>query len=1150
MSLNFFKTLSDLSGALSTARSHRARLGPGPKRRPARQRIVLEALEDRTLLSVWVATDQTDYAPGSTAIISGGGFQPDDAITLQVVHTDGNPNVSPANDPWTVTADDSGNVASTWYVDPASSAGDSLELQANDPATGDSAVADFTDSTAHVASVTTSIVAGTYGPGTTMNAIDVNFYSGTSGGSPISVTVTGSPTLALNSGGTATYNAALSTLSSGIVAFTYTTAAGQSTSRLDYSATTSLTPAGSIKNGTTGATLTLPTKAGASDGLYAANAVIFPGATVSGIVASPSPTKTVAPTFTANISDTLTSVTSAEYFVDGAGAGGTGTSIAITPNGANAWTTTGTLTGAQFNGLADGTHTIFVDAKDGNGIWGTAASGTFVVDKTGPVVSISSVTSPTYGYPVIAFTTSDAHGSATVASEYFLDTAGTPGTGTPIVTGGTLGINSLSAGSHTVYVDAEDAFGNWSTTPASFMFTKVTGDVTPPVTTSGFYAFATGTTAAYPLTHGWYNPNSFGSPTSLYFGLTATDSQSGVYQTYYTVNGGTSQLYSGRVAFGTSGVYTLNYWSVDKAGNTEAVHTTTLQLDNTTPTMESNSSVTGSYGSAITISGTWTAGPSGMSSITTSIYDYASHYSYITIAQSASGSIQNLPATIVTTQTSSTATAGTWSFTFTPLSAIWGSGQVANVEGTNWEANVGYASLSGAGGTTGNQINLGPGNGLYNSAPSVTFVGGGGSGATGTANVTYINGGGFVTSVTVNNGGSGYTSPPTVTFGYAGAGNAQGTAILDGSGHVIGVDMTTITITKANAVVNVTPYTVSYDGLPHSATGTATGVLAENLTSLLTINSTHTNPGIYTDSWSFAGNANYVASSGTFTDTITPTISSVATTTPSGAYDAGKVITITLNFNGPVFVTGTPQLALNSGGVAYYSSGSSTSALTFTYTVAAGDSSPRLDYTGTGALTLSSAAIQDAGNNNVSLTLPATQGSGDGLYSQNIVIDTTAPTVVEFDVVFGSQSYNLINLARLDLPWQITGIKVKFSEPVTGSSSSLTGTGLSGITYTSGSGTSTLTWSISTLTLGSYSAVLGSIADIAGNALSGSNTSESFKVLYGDFNGDGVVTSADVVGINNVVASGVYNIFADLNGDGKVDSTDASIARGQNGKHL
>jgi hypothetical protein len=108
--------------------------------------FLLERLEDRQLLSVMVATDQTDYAPGSTALITGSGFQPGDTINLQVVHTDGNPDVSPPNDPWTITADDSGNISSSWYVDPASSTGDSLELIATDPATGDSAVADFTDS--------------------------------------------------------------------------------------------------------------------------------------------------------------------------------------------------------------------------------------------------------------------------------------------------------------------------------------------------------------------------------------------------------------------------------------------------------------------------------------------------------------------------------------------------------------------------------------------------------------------------------------------------------------------------------------------------------------------------------------------------------------------------------------------------------------------------------------------------------------------------------------------------------------------------------------------------------------------------------------------------------------------------------------------
>ena len=48
----------------------------------------------------------------------------------------------------------------------------------------------------------------------------------------------------------------------------------------------------------------------------------------------------------------------------------------------------------------------------------------------------------------------------------------------------------------------------------------------------------------------------------------------------------------------------------------------------------------------------------------------------------------------------------------------------------------------------------------YTSAPTATFVGGGGAGATGTATVD----GGVVTGVTINLPGSGYTSAPTVVF--------------------------------------------------------------------------------------------------------------------------------------------------------------------------------------------------------------------------------------------------------------------------------------------------------------------------------------------------------------------------------------------------
>ncbi|MDB6138610.1 MAG: hypothetical protein JWO94_1682, partial [Verrucomicrobiaceae bacterium] len=62
---------------------------------------------------------------------------------------------------------------------------------------------------------------------------------------------------------------------------------------------------------------------------------------------------------------------------------------------------------------------------------------------------------------------------------------------------------------------------------------------------------------------------------------------------------------------------------------------------------------------------------------------------------------------------------------------------------------------------------------------------------------------------------------------------------------------------------------------------------------------------------------------------------------PNGIYTQSQVISITVNFNKAVFVTGTPQMNLDIGGFprsASYVSGSGTSALVFSYVVATGDS--------------------------------------------------------------------------------------------------------------------------------------------------------------------------------------------------------------------
>ena len=67
-----------------------------------------------------ITTDQADYAPGSTATITGSGFQAGEIVTLQVLHVDANgDNLSSptgAHAPWTVEADANGEVNSTWLV--------------------------------------------------------------------------------------------------------------------------------------------------------------------------------------------------------------------------------------------------------------------------------------------------------------------------------------------------------------------------------------------------------------------------------------------------------------------------------------------------------------------------------------------------------------------------------------------------------------------------------------------------------------------------------------------------------------------------------------------------------------------------------------------------------------------------------------------------------------------------------------------------------------------------------------------------------------------------------------------------------------------------------------------------------------------------
>ncbi|MFE3849264.1 beta strand repeat-containing protein, partial [Flavobacterium sp. LB3P45] len=122
-----------------------------------------------------VSTDLLDYPPGSTAIITGFGFQAGEKVILLVEHV----GVEPAgtdpqyHQPWTIVADSIGNIATSWYV-PTVAEGDALGatfLLTADGQNGAHAEWTFTDAANDVATVTVAASqTGTVTYGTSYNA--------------------------------------------------------------------------------------------------------------------------------------------------------------------------------------------------------------------------------------------------------------------------------------------------------------------------------------------------------------------------------------------------------------------------------------------------------------------------------------------------------------------------------------------------------------------------------------------------------------------------------------------------------------------------------------------------------------------------------------------------------------------------------------------------------------------------------------------------------------------------------------------------------------------------------------------------------------------------------------------------------------------
>ncbi|PWB78989.1 MAG: hypothetical protein C3F08_07655 [Candidatus Methylomirabilota bacterium] len=120
----------------------------------------------------------------------------------------------------------------------------------------------------------------------------------------------------------------------------------------------------------------------------------------------------------------------------------------------------------------------------------------------------------------------------------------------------------------------------------------------------------------------------------------------------------------------------------------------------------------------------------------------------------------------------------------------------------------------------------------------------------------------------------------------------------------------------------------------------------------------------------------------------------ITSATADGFYKAGDVIAIQVTFDEIIFVTGTPQIKLETGtpnAVVDYASGSGTTTLLFFYTVAAGHTASDLDYVSTDPLQLKGGTIKNGAGEDATLSLPIPGTAGSLGANKQIVIDTAAP---------------------------------------------------------------------------------------------------------------------------------------------------------------
>lgn len=213
-----------------------------------------------------------------------------------------------------------------------------------------------------------------------------------------------------------------------------------------------------------------------------------------------------------------------------------------------------------------GDHVVGYRSVDGAGNVGPAGSARIALDDAAPTTAFATTPAAPDGTDgwyrtATTFTLTPTDATSGVAvTRYRIDA------GPDAVYAGPV---ALTEGTHVVTYWSEDVAGNAEPATSS---AEIRVDTTAPGTT-----FAT-TPAAPDGSNGWFRQ------TSVSFTLTGADATSGIASLAYRIDGGPVQAYTGPAAVSTPGTHVVNYWSVDRAGNTGAPQTGQIELDAVAPT--------------------------------------------------------------------------------------------------------------------------------------------------------------------------------------------------------------------------------------------------------------------------------------------------------------------------------------------------------------------------------------------------------------------------------------------------------------------------------------------------------------------------------------------------------------------------------------